>query len=98
MTYDLLILPKAEEDIETSYTWYEERRAGLGYDFILNLEAGFEEILRDPYKFKVEYKAVRKHLIKRFPFKIVYIVKDQKVIIIGVLHGKRNPEIIKGRT
>jgi plasmid stabilization system protein ParE len=73
-------------------------RAGLGHDFILNLEAGFDEILIDPYKFKVEYKAVRKHLIKRFPFKIVYIIEDQKVIIIGVLHGKRNPEIIKDRT
>jgi len=90
-------MPKAEEDIETSYTWYEERRTGLGHDFVLNLESGFEEILKDPYKFKVEYKSVRKHLIKRFPFKIIYIVEDQKVIIIGVLHGKRNPEIIKDR-
>lgn len=43
MKYSLIILPKAEKDIEDAYLWYEDKRTGLGYDFILNLEAGFEK-------------------------------------------------------
>ncbi len=97
MTYTLVILLNSEKDIESAYSWYEERRQGLGYDFILNLEAGFELILRDPFIFKKEYKSARKHIIKRFPYKIIYIVEDLKVVVIAVLHGKRNPDLIKDR-
>jgi len=97
MKYSLIILPKAEKDIEEAYLWYEDKRAGLGYDFILNLEAGFEQIKRDPYVFKKEYKETRKHLMKRFPFKIIYLIENSKIVIIAVLHGRRNPDIIEGR-
>lgn len=97
MQYSLIILPEAEEDIKDAYNWYEDRRIGLGYDFILSLEAGFEQILRDPFVYALEYKETRKHLIKRFPYKIIYFIADKKVIILAVLHGKRNPDIIKDR-
>jgi hypothetical protein len=35
-------------DIEAVVLWYEEQRIGLSYDFELCLEAGIEEVLRNP--------------------------------------------------
>ena len=39
-------------DIEAVVIWYEEQRLGLSYDFELCLEAGIEEVLRDPEAFQ----------------------------------------------
>ncbi|WP_428231486.1 hypothetical protein [Flavobacterium sp.] len=38
--------------IEDVVFWYEKQRLGLSYDFELCLEAGIEEILRNPDAFQ----------------------------------------------
>ncbi|HPR74514.1 MAG TPA: type II toxin-antitoxin system RelE/ParE family toxin [Bacteroidales bacterium] len=97
MKHSIIVIPEAEQDILSAFTWYEENRTGLGHAFLLNLEAGFEVIVRDPYIFPVEYKQTRKHLIKRFPYIIIYIIDEKQVIVLAVLHGRRNPDFIKNR-
>jgi len=44
-----------------------------------------------------EYKGARKYLIKRFPYKIIYLVENDKIIVLAVIHGKRSPNLIKNR-
>lgn len=39
MAKRLIIEPEAEADIADAYRWYEERRSGLGDDFVLCIEA-----------------------------------------------------------
>ena len=72
-------------------------RVGLGYDFFLQIEAGINFIKRNPKTHPIEYKETRKHLIKRFPYKIIYFVKEEKIIVLAVLHGKRSFELLKNR-
>lgn len=97
MRYELVIRPEAEEDLSEVFNWYEERRYGLGHDFLLQVNAGFKFLERDPLVFKERYKEVRSYLIKRFPYKILYRVESQKVIILAVVYGGRNPAWIKKR-
>jgi len=40
---------------------------------------------------------VRKHIIKRFPYKIIYIVGSHRIIVLGVIHGKRGANVMKKR-
>ena len=35
MKSPVIIRQQAQEDIESAYNWYEERREGLGEDFLL---------------------------------------------------------------
>ena len=35
MKWNLIIRPEAEQDISEVYDWYEERRKGLGDEFLL---------------------------------------------------------------
>jgi plasmid stabilization system protein ParE len=97
MKFEIIVQPLAEQDIRDAFDWYEDKRNGLGYDFLLHIDAGFELILRDPFAFPIEYKNTRKHLIKRFPFKIIYLIENDIVIILAVLHGKRDPNLLKSR-
>jgi toxin ParE1/3/4 len=97
MEYKLIISPEAEEDLSEAFTWYEERRKGLGHDFLLQINAALRFLERNPLVFPEMYKGVRRHLIKRFPYKIFYLVEGQKVIILGVIYAGRDPEWIKKR-
>lgn len=48
MKYNLIIRPEAEEDLVGAFSWYEDKRQGLGYDFLLQVEAGLKYIERLP--------------------------------------------------
>jgi toxin ParE1/3/4 len=97
MQYTVIIRPEAEDDLKEAFSWYEDKRAGLGYDFLLQVDAGVNFISRRPEVHPIEYKRTRKHLIKRFPYKIIYFIETEKIIVLAVLHGKRNPSILKKR-
>lgn len=97
MKYKVIIRPEAENDLKEAFSWYEDRRLGLGYDFLLQVDAGMRFIERNPEVHPLEYKGTRKHLTKRFPYKIIYFVEEEKVIVLAVFHGKRRPGLLKKR-
>ena len=97
MKYCLVISPCAEDDLNEIFSWYEDCRIGLGYNFLLQIDAGLNFIKRNPEIHPVEYNGVRKHLIKRFPYKIIYFIEEEKIIVLAVLHGKRSIELLKSR-
>lgn len=98
MKYKVIIRPEAEDDIREAFSWYEGNRIGLGYDFLLQVHAGLNFIKRNPDIHPIEYKGTRKHLVKRFPYKIIYLVEKEKIIVLAVLHGRRSPALIKKRS
>jgi plasmid stabilization system protein ParE len=79
-------------DIEAAMLWYEEQRIGLSYDFELCLEAGIEEVLRNPEAFQKRYKQVKIKFISRFPYGIHYIFIENEITVIGVFHTSRSPK------
>jgi toxin ParE1/3/4 len=95
--YCVIVSPEAENDLKEIFSWYEDNRIGLGYDFLLQVDAGINFVKRNPEIHPIEYKGTRKHLIKRFPYKIIYLVKEEGIIVLAVLHGKRGFELLKSR-
>ncbi|MCP4755005.1 MAG: type II toxin-antitoxin system RelE/ParE family toxin [Proteobacteria bacterium] len=97
MKYKLIVTPEAEDDLSKAFTWYEERRKGLGHDFLLQVDAAFRFIERNPFVFPEVYKKTRRYLIKRFPYKILYRVVDPKIVVLAIIYGGRDPEWIRKR-
>jgi hypothetical protein len=48
MKYKLIGRPEAEDELSEAFMWYESKREGLGYDFLLHVDAGFRFIERNP--------------------------------------------------
>jgi toxin ParE1/3/4 len=97
MKYRTIVRPEAEDDLKEAYSWYEDKRTGLGDDFLLQVEAGLNATAKTPTIHPIEYKGTRKHLIKRFPYKIIYLVENEQIIVLAVIHGRRSPALIKKR-
>ncbi|MBI5143189.1 MAG: type II toxin-antitoxin system RelE/ParE family toxin [Nitrospirae bacterium] len=97
MKYAVIISPEAENDLQDAFSWYEARRDGLGRDFLLQIDAALAFMARNPEAHPPEYKTARKHLIKRFPYKIVYLFEKQRIVVLAVIHGKRGPRFVAQR-
>ncbi|MGO9860310.1 MAG: type II toxin-antitoxin system RelE/ParE family toxin [Syntrophobacteraceae bacterium] len=94
----LLIRHEAEAEIEEAYHWYEDRRNGLGSDFLLCVEEGLEKIRKNPEMYPLVHRNVRRLLIRRFPYGIFYVVRQDVATILAVFHGHRDPKRLKSRS
>ncbi|KJS17299.1 MAG: hypothetical protein VR69_05570 [Peptococcaceae bacterium BRH_c4b] len=97
MMSPLIVRPEAEEDIKEAYLWYEGQRLGLGEDFLLCVEEGLAKIQRNPEMYTIVHRDIRRILIRRFPFGIFYIASSEKLVVLAVLHGQRDPNRWKER-
>lgn len=96
--YRLVIKPFAEFDATEGANWYNDKREGLGNEFLLALEAKVNAIQRNPLHFQIVYKNIRRALTERFPYGIFYIVEDDTIYILAIQHTSRNPKIWKKRS
>ena len=91
MTLPLIITPEAEADIADARTWYERRRAGLGEQFLLCVEAALDHIRRVPAAATEVHPGVRRVVVLRFPYGVFFRVDPDQIAIIAVYHSKRDP-------
>ena len=94
----LEIREEAERDISSSYSWYEEKRKGLGSHFILCIEESLARITRSPKQFPEVLKPIRRAFIKRFPYAIYFIEKESSIGVIAVLHHRQSQILLRNRT
>jgi toxin ParE1/3/4 len=92
MSLSVSIRPEAEVDLAEAYQWYEERRAGLGDQFLLSVEAILDAIQRHPESFPVVHKQVRRALLRRFPYAAFYAVGDEEIVVLAFFHASRDPK------
>jgi len=67
MSRAFVVRPEAEEGLAEARRWYENRREGLGDEFLEQVDVAFDRIQRTPLVPAVKYKDVRRVLLKRFP-------------------------------
>lgn len=92
----LVLHPAAEADILEAYRWYEQRRVGLGVRFVTEVDDAFVRIAANPAAFAVALPGMRRLVLKRFPY-IVYFRALDIVHVFGVLHGRRDRQVLRER-
>ncbi len=97
MKFRVEISPAADFEIADSIEWYEAQETGLGRRFEATLESIIELIRRNPKKFTKVDGEVRRTIVRRFPFIILFTVTDDIISIFAVFHTSRNPMIWRGR-
>jgi plasmid stabilization system protein ParE len=93
MTYRIELHPKAVEELQDAYTWYEERSEGLGKRFVSYLNKRIVELSEVPERYPKKKGHLREVGIEVFPYIIIYeVLKKEKIVFISyIFHGKRNP-------
>ena len=97
MTKRLLIRPEAQVDLEEAALWYEEQRPGLGEVFAGKIFDLIDQIAERPHQFPAVEPSVRRGLLRRFPYAVYFILDEEAVVIIAVLHQRRDPAVWQRR-
>jgi hypothetical protein len=89
-TYTVLTSKFADEDLRKSEEFYELQAENLGIYFFDTLIADIES-LSFYGGIHVKHFGFYRMLAKRFPYAIYYYIKDDLVIVIGVLDLRSKP-------
>jgi plasmid stabilization system protein ParE len=91
MSRELVLRPEAENETTAACEWYERQRVGLGDEFLCCLEATLEHVRREPEVYPLVHERIRRALIRRFPYGVFYLVEPQRIVVLAVFHGRRDP-------
>lgn len=91
MTARLALSPAALEDLREAADWYDDQRPGLGDFFVSAVEASFSRIERLPKAFPESEAGVRSALVRRFPYVVLFRIEGERVDVLAVWHGHRDP-------
>ena len=91
MSRRLTLRIQAEVDIDEVVRWYETERAGLGIEFIRNLNLLLDRVQEQPFQFPVVEQDVRRGMVSRFPYGVFFTVNDDEILVFAVLHLHRHP-------
>lgn len=83
--------PEAEEEFEAAVAWYEERETGLGLDFAAEVREAIRLTQSMPLAWPRMEEDVRRILVHRFPYGLLYSVDNDRLRILAVMHLRRQP-------
>lgn len=91
-------LPAAVADIIAAAEWYDDQRAGLGDEFVAEVDNVIRSLTKAALLHSVRYADVRCTRLKRFkPYGVFYYLWQGEVIVFSVFHASRNPQVIRRR-
>lgn len=92
MGYQLVITSEAEADLQQSADWYETQEQGLGDEFLQAASIAIDDLATNPKRFAIRNrrKEIRFAYTDRFPYRIVFRVTDDLIIVFAVTHMARH--------
>ena len=87
----VVFLPEAEQEMLEAAIYYQSQTAGLGADYLLEVERAVKAIAKSPMIWSVIEGELRRRLIRRFPFGILYRNDPEEIVIVAVAHLRRKP-------
>ena len=85
------IFPRAEADLASAFDYYERQEADLGLEFVRAFEATLAMLRRYPEAASRVGSAVRRAVLRRFPYGVFYDERDGTIRVLAVLHARRDP-------
>jgi hypothetical protein len=98
MNWTVHIHPLARLEMLEATEWYAGQGGALGGNFMKGLDAVLFRIRENPLQYQVAYGQLRRAGLHRFPYSLIYTVEEREVIVLGCVHGRRDPRRWQNRT
>ncbi len=89
--------PEAYIELNHSVEFYEKQQINLGLEFLEEVYLTIYRIIEFPQASSKQSKNTRKCLINRFPFAVIYQIKQNEIFIVAITHMARKPGYWKER-
>ena len=89
--------PEAEAELIEAVAFYERAGPSLGEEFSLEVRAAMRNILSYPNAWPVLEGSIRRCLVNRFPYGVLYSAEPDRIFVLAVMHLHRRPGYWKDR-
>jgi len=90
--------PEARAELLRAIAYYDDLAAGLGIDFAAEVHDVVQRIVDLPNAWPEIKRGIRRCMVRRFPFGIVYAVRSEEIVVLAVMHLHRRPGYWENRT
>jgi plasmid stabilization system protein ParE len=97
MTRRIAFHPLAEQELNEAASYYNAASSGLGTAFLDEVEHAVKQILEHPEAAPLVNQVVRRKLVRRFPYSVMYSVQRDTIRILAIANQKRRPFYWRGR-
>ena len=98
MTLSLLVRPEVAGDVDDIRRYYRELSPHLEAAFEAAFKDAIARMTANPLAYSQVRGAMRRVRLKRFPYLVGYIVNPDSILVVGVVHAARDPEIWAARS
>jgi plasmid stabilization system protein ParE len=89
----IIFHPLAEQELVDAASYYEEQNQGLGLEYLAAVEGAVNLLRRYPAAGVVVRGTVRRLILPKFPYLLLYrVVFDDSIRILAIAHQKRKPQ------
>jgi plasmid stabilization system protein ParE len=94
--------PAAEAELDAAHDWYEQENLGVGAEFVAEVRPVIQNTAEWPalaprVAVPGASSEVRRAGLRRFPYGVVYVVRDDVLWVMAVAHDRRRPGYWHGR-
>jgi toxin ParE1/3/4 len=88
---------EAEAEAEAARQWYARKSPAAGKRFVASLRAAMRLVREAPERWVEFQPGIRRVMLKKFPYAVVYTVTPERVLVLAVMHSSRHPAYWHGR-
>lgn len=90
-TWRVVIDSQAEAEARESFLWYRDRSLAAARGFQIAMDEAIDSLSRAPYRWPEVEPGIRRRLLSRFPYSVLYSADEHTVTIVALMHHKRRP-------
>ncbi len=84
-------LISAQSELDDAYDWYEVQAKGLGGRLVEEIRLAVRRVTVFSESCQEIVPGIRRCLIRRFPYALIYRTAEEELVILAVMHQHRNP-------
>lgn len=90
------MVAEAKAEVRSAANWYDRERDGLGDEFVADVHLALDAIERAPeihphVETTRTKRNLRRYLLHRFPYMLVYELRQDEIVVVAVSHARRRP-------
>jgi plasmid stabilization system protein ParE len=89
--------PDAQAELILAAQFYEGQTGGLGLDFLFTVQRTYERLVDSPRTGTPLGRRLRRVLVPKFPYGLLYRVEPARIYIVAVMHLHRRPGYWRSR-
>jgi plasmid stabilization system protein ParE len=83
--------PEALAEFRAAAEYYEQHQTGLGERFANAVEMAVDHIAAAPESWRIIEDDIRRCLTKVFPYAVLFSIEPANILIVAVMHCRREP-------